>query len=105
MRVCERASERRNKGEINLTHTHTREGERERGKEGESCPRSARLKGSRDVCAEPGCMFRRRQQVRRGALPTFLFGTTSLLRAIYSLFGWFLWVYFYLKNSEIRVVL
>ena len=39
-------------------------------------------------------MCSRRQQVRRGALPPFLFGTTSLLRAIYSLFRWFLWCIF-----------
>jgi hypothetical protein len=45
------------------------------------------------------CMCSRRQQVRRGALPPFLFGTTSLLRAIYSLFM----VYFYLKMCEIRL--
>jgi hypothetical protein len=38
------------------------------------------LKGSWGVCAEPGCMFCRRQQARRGALPTFPL-RTSLLRA------------------------
>ena len=42
-------------------------------------------------------MFCRRQQVRRGALPPFLFGTTSLLRAIYSLFM------VYSENAKIRV--
>ena len=49
-------------------------------------------------------MFCRRQQVRRGALPPFLFGTTSLLRAIYTIQMVFM-VYFYLKMCEIRVVL
>jgi hypothetical protein len=36
------------------------------------CPKNARVKNSRDVCVEPGCMFCHRQQARRGALPCHL---------------------------------